>query len=227
MKVSSYAVVLTHNRPELLQQCLAAISPQVDRVHVVDNASTPPMRQQMADWPLNVVLYEESLQPPNIAHMWNVQLDLIQRIERGHNHSETWEVAFLCDDAIAPPDWFRTVSQGIRQHQATAGSTGPLGPRGDYLLQTKLDGNVYERMCGWAFVLAGEKGLRADTSMHWWFVDSDLDWQARLHGGTVICPGPSVPNELPGSWTNAKPELGTRAGQDREAFAAKYGWSPW
>ncbi len=223
--VTSYAVVLTHNRPELLDRCIAAISPQVDRVHVVDNASDPPMRR-IVSMPGNMVLFEEPMQPPNLAVLWNQQIDLIEKIETNKG-SEAWEIAFLCDDAIVPEHWFITVKTGLRAHRASAGSTGPLEPRNDYLLKAELDGNVYERMCGWAFVLAGEKGLRADETMHWWFVDSDLDYQARRLGGTIICPGPSVPNELPGAWTNAKPELGTRAGLDRQAFNAKWNVNYW
>ncbi len=36
------AVILTHNRPELLAACVGAIRGQVDTVLVVDNASAPP-----------------------------------------------------------------------------------------------------------------------------------------------------------------------------------------
>lgn len=216
----SYAIVLAHNRPELLARCLEAIAPQVDRIHVVDNASEPPLRKMLEAWPLNMVMYENSMQPPNLSKLWNSQLDLIERIE--HGRSDCWEVAMLCDDAIAPFGWFASVQQGIRASGAAAGSTGPLGPRDAAFLETTLIANVYTRMCGWAFVLAGEKGLRADESMHWWYCDSDLDFQARQSGGMMLVPGPSVPNDLPGAWTNAKPELGTRAGLDREAFRAKW-----
>lgn len=220
--MTSYAVVLTHNRPDLLQECVAAISPQVDRVHVVDNASEPPLRRVWTDpWPLNMAIFEDPTQPPNLAKLWNDQLDLIDKFERFRGG--TWEVAFLCDDSIVPPGWFSIVAGGIRGYGAAAGSTGPLEPRNSVLLQTTISTNVYERMCGWAFVVAGEKGLRADEACHWWYCDSDLDFQSRLAGGTVICPGLNVPNALPGQWTNAKPELGARAGLDRAAFIAKWG----
>lgn len=221
----SYAIILTHNRPESLLRCIWAIAPQVDYVRVVDNASTPPVRIGPEDWPLNVVLYREMMQPPNLSMLWNKQLNLIERHAR--ERTTEWEVAVLCDDSIAPEGWFSKVKTGLRQFGATAASTGPLGPREDFLLQRELEGNVYNRMCGWAFVLAGESGVRADETMHWWFADSDLDWQSRQLGGTLICPGPSVINEQPGHWTNTKPELGERAGLDREAFAAKWGYSPW
>lgn len=221
----SYALILTHNRPELLLRTVRAIAPQVDYVRVVDNASSPPVKIGPEEWPLNVVLYHEPMQPPNLSALWNKQLGLIEKhaLER----ATEWEVAVLCDDSIAPEGWFAGVRSGLRQFGATAASTGPLGPHDDYLLKRDLDGDVYTRMCGWAFVLAGESGIRADEGLHWWFCDSDVDFQARKTNGTLICPGPTVPNELPGAWTNAKPELGTRAGLDREAFNAKWSVSYW
>lgn len=221
--MTSYAIVLTHQRPELLQQCVAAIAPQVDRVHVVDNASDPPMRRMVSNWPGNMVMFEDATQPPNLAKLWNGQIDLIERIERVKG-SETWEVAFLCDDSIVPLGWFSIVAGGIRAHGAAAGSTGALEPRQDFLLHQRTDANVWTRMCGWAFMLAGEKGLRANEDLHWWYQDSDLDMEARSRGGTIICPGLNVPNTLPGHWTNAKPHLGSRAGLDRQAFVAKWGF---
>lgn len=224
--MTSYAIVLTHNRPELLHQCLAAISPQVDRVHVVDNASNPPMRKLLQDWPLNVVMYEDSTQPPNLSRMWNAQLSHIARIEQAHSSPE-WEVAVLCDDAIAPSGWFSAASEGMRKFGAAAGCTHAINPVPDYLVKYAPDGDIWNRMCGWAFVLAGEKGLRADESMHWWWTDTSIDFESRLNGGMVVSPGPVVPNILPNAWTNAKAELSEQAGKDRLAFAVRWGTNPW
>lgn len=223
--VVSYCIILTHNRPEMLLRSVNAIAPQVDYVRVVDNASSPPVKIGPEEWPLNVVLFRDPTQPPNLSKLWNNQLNLIEKHAR--ERTDQWEVALLCDDAIAPAGWFDAVRTGLRQYGATAASTGPLAPRDDYLLKREQDGDVHTRMCGWAFVLSGESGIRADETAHWWFADNMVDWTARGMTGTLICPGPSVPNELPGAWTNAKPELGTRAGLDREAFAARWGYSPW
>jgi hypothetical protein len=87
---------------------------------------------------------------------------------------------------------------------------------------TELSNGV-DRMCPWAFILPGERGLRADESMHWWYVDTDLDWQARQSGGTLIAPGPIAPNSEVGYWTAMRPELNARAGTDAQVFHQKWG----
>lgn len=223
--MTDYAVVLTHNRPEVLKRCLAAIAPQVDRVIVVDNASDPRVQIGL-DWPANAELIYEPAQPPNLAWLWNQQLNRIENIEKWDPHS-VWSVAMLCDDAIVPDGWFDAVVSGMGIHKAAAGCTHAILPVTQFIFKTEPDSDVFNRMTGWAFVLAGEKSLRADETMHWWFCDTDLDWSARAAGGMVIVPGSVVPNEYSGTWTNAKPELTEQAGRDRGAFAAKHGTCPW
>lgn len=224
--MTSYAIILTHNRPEMLQRCVAAIAPQVDRVIVLDNASDPPMTEmfQRTDWPENTEFYVEPMQPPNLAKLWNMLFHYIS-VEEEYSEHEAWDIAVLCDDAIAPPDWFATVRDGMRAHNAAAACTHPLYPIFSPIVKTEPDADLFNRMCGWAFMLAGEKHLRADVNMHWWYVDDDLSNQARLNGGLVILPGPQVPNELPNGWTNAKPELSAQAGRDRAEFHDKWGMS--
>lgn len=219
----SYAVILTHNRPELLLQTVQAIASQVDYVRVVDNASSPAVQMNPDEWPLNVVIYRESLQPPNLSLFWNRQFDLIEKhaLER----ATEWEIAVLCDDSIAPEGWFDAVKSGIRQTGAAAGSTHAINEVSYPIFTTAPNQDIFQRMCGWAFVIAGERGLRADESMHWWYLDDDLGNLARVSGGLVICPGPVVRNELPGAWTNAKQELSDRAGADRAVFLAKWGYA--
>lgn len=219
---NSYAVVLTHNRPELLQRCLEAIAPQVDKVIVVDNASSPPVALSRWIRPSNVQLVTDPSQPPNLSRMWNTQFDRIARMEK---YAEQWDVAVLCDDAIAPPGWFTAARDGMRAADAAAASTHAIHAIEQPIIKTTPDGDLFNRMCGWAFMLAGEKGIRADEEMHWWYVDDDISFQARKAGGMVIVPGPVVPNEIPNGWTNAKQELGAQAGQDRAVFQAKWGMS--
>lgn len=80
---------------------------------------------------------------------------------------------------------------------------------------------------GWAFVLDATAGVRADESMRWWWCDTDVDWQARGKGGTVMIGEYAVPNRLPNDFTNAKPELGERTGIDGMMFVEKWGFRPW
>lgn len=210
------AVILNHNRQDLLAETVARIAPQVGWVTVIDNASDPPTSDD--EFPPNVSIFREEAQPPNIAQMW---ADALDRLE-GDGY-----VAFLCDDSFVPEGWFQSVVDAIDRTGAAAGSTHAITPVGGDMVKWGPDGDVYGRMCGWAFVIRTDAGIRPDPSMHWWWCDTDIDWQARSLGGMVIAPGPVVTNILPNDYTNAKPELGARAGLDRAAFAAKHGSCPW
>jgi hypothetical protein len=226
-----FAVVLTHDRPDLLRRCVAAAAPQVDVLLVIDNASAPPVdvdKLRADTGQRNVDLIAVPEQPPNLARLWNIGL-AVARHAAGDtaNDPGAWDVALLCDDAILPAGWFTAVSTWMRVHGAAAGSTHSITPVCAPIVKTAPDGDIVNRMCGWAFLLRGEAGLRADESMHWWFCDTDLDWQARAAGGMVIAPGPVVANERPNDFTSTVPGLAERAGQDREAFVAKWGSAPW
>ena len=217
---SRFALILTHNRPGLLKQCLDAIQPQVDRVVVMDNASDPPVNAQGVK---GTVMYVPD-QPPNLASLWNRGLNWI---ERDIDRANKFDIAMLCDDVMVPEGWFQAVSSCMRAHGAAAGSTHSWNPVSTPILKTQPDRDIYNRMQGSAFVLAGEKGLRADESMHWWWQDTDLDWQARLAGGMVIAPGLVAHNIHPNDFTNSVPGLAEQAGRDGQTFAMKWGGRPW
>lgn len=219
----SYAVVLTHNRPEMLRVTVDAIAPQVETVMIIDNASDPPVTD--ANWPTNVAVVHDAMQPPNLAHLWNRALETFA--VGGPSTGEHWDAAFLCDDVIVPPDWYWRVTDYMHDYQGSAGSAHGYQPQSMATVKRSPDPDIYGRMCGWAFVVCGESGIRADESMRWWWCDTDIDWQARARGGTIIAPGAIATNQLPNAWTNAKPELGEQAGKDRAAFAAKWGSNPW
>lgn len=217
--MNDWCIVLSHNRQDLLNGCIDRISPQVDSVIVVDNASDPPAEAQWI-YP-NVTIHYEPLQPPNLAYFWNRYLDLISGIEMLTGDGR-WNVALLCDDSYVEPGWYDTVRDGMRAHGASAASTHSYTPISEsYVLRALTNGP--DRMCPWAFMIPGEEQLRADETMHWWFCDTDLDWQARQIHGTVVLPGPIVPNLLIGEFTNTKPELAVQAGLDGERFREKWG----
>lgn len=213
----SYAVVLTHDRPGLLARCVDAIAPQVDHVIVVDNASDPPVL--LDSKPPNTTVVYVPDQPPNLARLWNRQLDVIasRRWPR-----RPWDVALLCDDVEVPAGWFACVSDAMRAHDAAAASTHSYAPAPRPYVLTELT-NGADRMCPWAFMLPGEKGLRADESMRWWYCDTDLDWQARLSGGTVVAAGPVAVNQLVGDFTARRVDLSLQAHRDGATFNAKWG----
>ena len=216
------AVILTHNRPELLADAITAIRPQVELVLVVDNASDPPAQVDRDSPGAELVVWQVPDQPPNIGRMWN---DALTRLELHHGNPR-W-VAFLCDDTTTPAGWMAAVVDAMEATGAVAGCSNPWGHDHPPRVKTEPDGDIMGRMPGWAFVLDTKAGLRADESMHWWWVDSSLDWTARQAGGMVMVSGYPVPNHRPGEFTNSIPGLGEQAGRDREAFVARWGWAPW
>lgn len=224
--MNRFAVILTHNRPQLLVDCVAAIHTQVDMTLVIDNASDPPVDRgtlPAASAGHAVAVRYVPDQPPNLAKLWNLGLDVAANMAVG----DPWWVAVLCDDAIVPPGWVDAVTAAMEQTGAAAGCSNPWGHDHPPQVKTEPDSDIMGRMPGWAFILNGTKGLRADETMHWWWLDGTLDWAARGAGGMVMIGGYPVPNVQPNHYTNTKPELAEQAGRDREAFIARWGWAPW
>lgn len=222
--IQRFSMVLTHNRPELLKQCVAAIREQSDFTFVIDNASDPPVT--LANFPdqVNILtLIRDPEQPPNLSRLWNIGFDKIEDLVA----APQWNVAVLCDDVVVPDGWYETVATGMRIHGATAASTHQWYEVPTPILKNAPDNDLTNRMCGWAFMVAGEKNLRADEDLHWWWCDTDMDWQARNNGGMVIVPGPVVKNIHPNDWTYRVPGLAEQTGTDGQTFARKWGSRPW
>jgi hypothetical protein len=237
--VKDFAIVLTHNRPELLMETVAAIGPQVQCVVVIDNASEPPIA--LTDFPTlgaegyRLVLLTVPDQPPNLSALWNRGFDAVQQLREFAMIAGEYEqatIAVLCDDAPPPPGWFAAVRAGLVDEQgSTTGHavacTSPWGS-GESTVKLAPDGDLYRRMPGWAWAINPDSGVRADESLRWWWNDTDIDWQARAHGGMAMVPGPAVPNHRPNDFTATRPELGAQCGLDRMTFEAKWGAPcPW
>lgn len=223
------ALVLTHNRQELLVESLRELRPQVEDIVVIDNASDPPTvipnEWRPAAHPTDgaqVRLFWESEQPPNLAKMWNRGLSFFL-----NEYRKDFDVAVLCDDAVVPPGWFDAVTAGMRATNAVIGCSNPWGTYHEPRVKISPDRDIGGRMPGWAWIMNGDFMLRADESMHWWWLDTDIDFQAREAGGMVMVGGFPVLNVHPGEFTVTKPELGARAGQDQAVFEAKWGFRPW
>jgi glycosyltransferase involved in cell wall biosynthesis len=221
-----YGLILTHNRPEPLRQCVEALSPQVDSILVIDNASNPPAEIQMRMGDTPIAIMRNDMQPPNLAKLWNIGLNYIEKMMHGIGIMQ-WDVAILCDDVLVQPAWFDSISHTMRSIGAVAGCTHAFHPVPSPILKVNPDGDIMNRMQGSAFIVVGEKGQRADESMQWWWCDTDMDWQARLSGGMIVAPGPVATNTRPNDFTVTVPGLAEQAGRDGEAFAAKWGGRPW
>jgi hypothetical protein len=212
------AFILGHNRQELLDQTIAAIRPQVDTLMVMDNASDPKLTV-----PEGVGLMYVPDQPPNLARFWNMGLDFYAYWYK----DQPYDVAILCDDAVAPAGWYAAVTAAMRETGTAAGSSNPWGRPHFPLVKRDIDGDISNRMCSWAFIVDGASKVRADESMRWWWFDTDFDVSMRRSGGTVLIGTHPVANQQPNFYTNTKPELSEQAGRDQATFRAKYGLVPW
>lgn len=226
-----YALVLGHNRPELLKETVNGIINQVHQVWVHDNASDPPLHDLLKHEFPDVIFIRDMEQPPNLAKFWNNTLDQIELWHQATTPDTTlsfppYKVAVLTDDLDIPADWFGTVAEAMDRTGAAAGcSSGFQGRLTQEILKTRPDGDLANRMYGPAFILRGELQIRADERLKWWYNDTDMDWRARQYGGMIMVPGPYVHNKHPNEST-----IGVNAeqtGRDREAFQDIWGHVPW
>jgi len=81
------------------------------------------------------------------------------------------------------------------------------------------------RLQGFAFILPGEQGLRANEDLRWYFSDDWIDWEARRRGGMVMIPHMNVTHLYPNQ--QMTPELQVFCAEDAAKFHALYGQMPW
>lgn len=233
MTVPTIACILTHNRPEMLKSLMKQLDlqmhPEQDGpILILDNASDPPVsRGTFARW-LNQAFEIIRIpdQPPNLAYNMNQGFIRAQGLAMLWRWKQ-WNVAMLCDDIDLPHGWLTAVAGTLRDYEAVAASTHTIRPLEIPLLKRQPDSDIMNRMQGSAFVLAGEKVLRADENLKWWWQDTDLDFTARIAGGMVLAAGPVAQNTRPNEFTYSYPGMGEQAGRDREWFGEKWGGCPW
>jgi hypothetical protein len=167
------------------------------------------------------VLYEGP-DDANISRWWNQGLDAVADVVLEADPGPTkWDVAVLNDDAIVPEGWFDAVAGTIRQMGVAAGCSGGYGMP---VLHTQNQAPpLATRMQGFAFVLAGELGLRADEQFVWYCGDDDLGRRAAVAGGMVMVPGFPVNHLHP----NGQSNLHHHIPGDMQRYVDKWGGRPW
>lgn len=223
--IPRYAVVPTHNRPYELRELIKQLSDQCDGVVVIDNASTSPVfareLHDAAGWNLNITVIRDAEQPPNLSRLWNVGLNAV-KITMDLIGEDLYDVAIFNDDTVLPTDWWDDVSRNMRVSGAAVACRHSLR---EFVMKTAPDGDIGQRLTGWAFMMRGELGLRVDERFRWWYGDTDLDWQARKAGGMLLVPGDPTKNTRENESTVGV--LAEQAGRDRQTFIEKWGWAPW
>jgi hypothetical protein len=191
-----FAVIPTHDRPEEFARCVAAIRPQVDRVIAVCHGEEALI--YALDHDIDRVPYMVEGRA-NISAMWNLGLDEADAMTTG-----PYDIAVLNDDAIPASDWFEVLTYWMH-FEGADGVSERRGPGRDFI-------------AGWAFILNGEAGIRADEQFVHWYGDDDLQRQ-----GDPWCfvDGITTPNTR-AMTTSRSPEARAQIALDRAAFEAKY-----
>jgi len=224
-RIPRFVIIPSNNRP-CVKDCVAAIASQVDCVITVwtggaagSDSFTTGVQPQLV-----------SLNDPgdiNISRWWNMGLNYVETWNEVANafgsSANKWDVAILNDDAIVPEGWFNAVSTKMREMRAAAACSGGVTMPvlhthpGPVPLETRLQ--------GFAFVVAGELGLRANEDLHWYFSDDWMDWESRKLGGMVMVPGFPVQHLYPNQ--QVTPEIHAQIAQDAQTFVDIYGMRPW
>ena len=159
-------VVCTHDRPDDLARCLAAIAALEDRVEVivVDSASRPPCRGLVAGFAYAI---------PDLRYRYEPEPGLSRARNRGLSEASRPVVAFVDDDAAPAPDWARKLVAGFDDpHVGCVGGTclpafSGARPRwlSDRLLQfsgiTRIGAVAREARSGAEFPFGANMAMRA------------------------------------------------------------------
>ena len=214
------ATIPTNGR-ECVERSVASVLPQVDHLVIVEAGPERTSRT----YPENVTVLSFPTDECNISKWWNMGIDYCQELAQGLG-AKAWNTAVINDDVILPPGWVSAVVGTMRHLQCAAGCSGGRFPV-PTVHHHAGPVDLYTRLQGFAFVLAGEKELRADEELVWWTGDDSLGAQAALAGGMVMVPGFHVEHLYPNAQTNHSPELTAQTGRDVETFVKKWGWRPW
>lgn len=222
-----HAVITTHDRPDDLRDCVAALAPQVHHVIVIDNASDPRVSHDIAD----TVLYDKQ-QPPNLSRLWNVGLRLSRKVAQ-RSRAPLWDTLVVNDDFIVGPGFVERLQDALRKGDAAVASPFVYGNLGgssrppDVVDTPGTLTDMSKRMAGFAWMTRGEFGLMADTDIRWWYGDDDIAQKAAELSSRVVVHGLAWEHRHPDQSTRDRPELAERAHRDRLAFVSAWGFQPW
>lgn len=218
-RIPRFVVVPTNGRP-CITDCLNAIGPQVDKVFVVDTNTEAAWK--IADYEGDVYFVDVDA-GVNISWWWNRGLDSVARYASRGDHKK-WDVAILNDDVIVPEGWFDAVSGTMRGMQVAAGCSGGYGTMP--VLHTHPGPvGIQNRMQGFAFILAGELGVRANEEYRWYYSDNYVEYKSREAGGVVMVPGHHVQHLYPNQQVSG--EMQVMIAEDGEKWMKEWGHMPW
>lgn len=211
--------VIPTNGRECVFQAIDALLPQVNYLAVIEAGNS----RIKNTYPPGVIVLSDHSDTLNISRWWNIGLNWAEKMAQASDEP-MWDVAIINDDVIVPGTWLCYVADDMRSLGCKAGCSGGSG---NSVTVHRAPGpiSVFSRIQGFAFVIAGESGLRADEELQWWYQDDKLGADAAAAGGMVMFPGCSVTHLYPNS--QMTPEMQVQIGLDREVFVRKMGYAPW
>lgn len=219
-----FAIIPSNGRA-CLDESVQAILPQVDKVIIINTSDQGFHRYPMRSDNIDQLYASDWGEGINISRWWNQGL---QHAENWCKHVQikaklltvTWDVAIINDDCIVPEGWMAAVAGNMRQHLAVAGCSGGH----NVILREQGLVPLDQRMQGFAFVLKGEHGMRANELFAWYYSDDYIDWESRLAGGMAMLQGFPVTHLYPNG--QVTPEIHQLIAQGAASFYASYGRMP-
>lgn len=217
----TFAIIPTNGR-DCFKRCLEAVYDQVDRVYVVEGGPDAKIIDADLEYGSDFTIIREP--ELNISKWWNLGLKLIANRALASRMAK-WNVVILNDDAIIPQGWVHQLDKTMRGMGVAAASSGNPAPIPALHTQPGPVG-LATRMQGFAFMLAGEKGVRANEQLKWYFSDDHVDWLSRQKGGMVSVPGLYVTHLHPNG--QVTPEIQEQIAKDAHTFTQYWnGMRPW
>jgi hypothetical protein len=224
VRIPRYAVIPSNGR-ECLKQCVDAVLPQVDHLVIVIGSKEHDQAKFNFLPEATVFFWDGTSTNMNISEWWNNGLETatgMARFRAAPSHGK-FDVAIINDDVIIPEGWFDAVAGTMRQMGVAAACSGGAGMP---VLHTQNQAPpLATRMQGFAFILAGELGLRADEQFIWYCGDDDLGRRAAMAGGMVMIPNFHVNHLHPNGQVND--ELAAAIPGDMQRYVDKWGGRPW
>ena len=213
-----YAVIPTNGRESVLDT-VNSVYHQVDVIIIVEAGFSVIHH----DYPEKVVVLRDAGPDLNISRWWNMGLDWAAE-DAAMAQAAQWDVAILNDDVTLQTAWVCYIADQMRGDGCVAGCSG--GPDGLPIIhRTAGPVNAHHRLQGYAFILAGESGIRANEEMRWYFSDDWIDFTARQAGGMVMYPHCQVNHRTPNGQMTG--ELHAAVAEDAQKFKNHWGLMPW
>ena len=216
-----WAVIPSRSRRKSLGGLVERLILDGTNVVIVDNGYDPPLTSASASRRIHVV--RDMSQPQNISRWWNIGLDHVDQVRE----SDAYAVAIINDDVETPESFVQNIAQRMWDRGAALAYPNQHNAPHDILHREPGPIDLTQRIVGYAFVLDGRRGIRADEQLEWWYGDDDLDWTARTLGGSLLVHDVKVNHLSPNGWQAESPNLVTQTVLDRERFLVKWGRTPW